>query len=177
MWKTTDGGATWQHLGLDLTVDIGRIVIDPKNPNNVFVAAMGNLFTHNVDRGVYRSQNGGLTWTKVLFDSGTTWTRQSVTNLASIIGARGFWSGRLFVHPTNPNDLPEEATHRGDRHFRGARGTLAILSCAPRRRREDPATRTGDRTRARPRSRSCAAASDAVAHSVRSASTGRILAA
>ena len=205
VWKTTDGGATWQHLGLDNTFEIGRIVVDPKNPSNVFVAAMGALFFHNVDRGVYRSQDGGLTWTKVLFvsdgagaidlaidpvtptrvfaatwerqrtpsariyggpgsglwrstdggttwtelagglpasstnpgrigvvvapsspstvytifsktdfsldgvfrstDSGTTWTRQTVTSLASIIGAQCYWSGRMFVHPTNPSDL------------------------------------------------------------------------
>src|SRR3954471_20285927 len=69
VWKTTDGGATWQHLGLDNTFEIGRIVVDPRNPSNVFVAAMGALFFHNVDRGVYRSQDGGLTWTKVLFVS------------------------------------------------------------------------------------------------------------
>src|SRR6185295_3361018 len=72
VWKTIDGGATWQHLGLDATVEIGRIVIDPKNPNNVFVAAMGSLFSPNVDRGVYRSQDAGATWTKVLFVSDLT---------------------------------------------------------------------------------------------------------
>jgi hypothetical protein len=206
VWKTTDGGATWRHLGLDNTFEIGRIVVDPVNPANIFVAAMGSLFVHNIDRGVYRSQDGGATWTKVLFisdgagaidlaidpvtptrvfaatwerqrtpsariyggpgsglwrstdggttwtalagglpasstepsrigvvvapsspstvyaiysrkadfslegvfrstDSGTTWTRQTVTNLASIIGAQGYWSGRMFVHPTNPSDL------------------------------------------------------------------------
>ena len=48
---------------------IGRIVVDPRTPNNVFVAATGNLFSRNVDRGVFRSQDGGLTWTKVLFVS------------------------------------------------------------------------------------------------------------
>jgi photosystem II stability/assembly factor-like uncharacterized protein len=69
VWKTTDGGATWQHLGLDNTIYIGRIVVDPHNPDNVFVAAMGNLFSRNTDRGVYRSQDGGRSWTKVLFVS------------------------------------------------------------------------------------------------------------
>jgi photosystem II stability/assembly factor-like uncharacterized protein len=69
VWKTTDGGATWQHLGLDKTIYIGRIVVDPRNPSNVFVAAMGNLYSRNTDRGVYRSQDGGQTWSKVLFVS------------------------------------------------------------------------------------------------------------
>src|ERR1043166_3656084 len=201
VWKTTDGGATWQHLGLDQTIAIGRIVVDPRNSSNVFVAATGHLFSRSIDRGVYRSQDGGLTWTKVLFvsdiagaidlaidpvdptrvfaatwerirtpsertyggpgsglwrstdggttwtrlagglpasttepsrigvaiapsspstvytafyrksdqgldglfrstDGGTTWTRQTVTGLTGIIGAQGFWSGRIFVHPT-----------------------------------------------------------------------------
>jgi photosystem II stability/assembly factor-like uncharacterized protein len=206
VWKTTDGGATWQQLGLDQTVTIGRIVVDPRTPSNVFVAATGNLFSRNVDRGVFRSQDGGQTWTKVLFvsdiagavdlaidpvdprrifaatwerirnpreriyggpgsglwrstdggttwtrlagglpaaatepsrigvaiapsapnvvyavyhrkadtaleglfrstDGGTTWTRQTATSLASIIGNQGTWSGRLFVHPTNSAEV------------------------------------------------------------------------
>ena len=206
VWKTLDGGATWQHLGLDKTIYIGRIVVDPRNPDNVFVAAMGNLFSRNVERGVYRSQDGGRTWTQVLFvsdiaggidlaidpvdprrvfaatwerirfpdtrvyggpgsglwqstdggttwtrlagglppttaepsrigvaiaasspstiyavysrksdnaldglfrstDGGVTWTRQTATNLGNIIGAQAFWSGRIFVHPSNPSEV------------------------------------------------------------------------
>jgi photosystem II stability/assembly factor-like uncharacterized protein len=206
VWKTTDGGATWQHMGLDRTIAIGRIVVNPQNPDVVFVAAMGNLFSRNIDRGVYRSQDGGQTWTKVLFvsdiagavdlsidpanpnrvfaatwerirfpseriyggpgsgvwrstdggttwtrlagglpaastepsrigvavapsspntvysvfyrkadtalegvfrstDGGNTWTRLAATGLTSFLGNQGTWSGRIFVHPTNPNDV------------------------------------------------------------------------
>ena len=206
VWKTSDGGATWQHLGLVQTVAIGRIVIDPVHPDTVFVAAMGNLFSRNVDRGVYRSQDAGQTWTKVLFvsdiagavdlaidpvdpsrvyaatwerirfpseriyggpgsgvwlstdggttwarlagglpapetepsrigiaiapsspstiyavyyrkadtsleavfrstDGGATWTPQVGTNLRNILSNQGTWSGRIFVHPTNPSEV------------------------------------------------------------------------
>ena len=67
VYKSTDAGKTWKHLGLENTKQIGRIIVDPKNPNTVFVAAMGNAYAPNPDRGVYRSQDGGATWKKVLF--------------------------------------------------------------------------------------------------------------
>jgi photosystem II stability/assembly factor-like uncharacterized protein len=67
VYKSTDAGKTWKHLGLENTKQIGRIIVDPKNPNTVFVAAMGNAYAPNPDRGVYRSQDGGVTWQKVLF--------------------------------------------------------------------------------------------------------------
>jgi photosystem II stability/assembly factor-like uncharacterized protein len=67
VYKSSDAGKTWQHLGLENTKQIGRIIVDPKNPNTVFVAAMGNAYAPNPDRGVYRSHDGGATWQKVLF--------------------------------------------------------------------------------------------------------------
>ncbi len=67
VFKSTDGGSTWTSLGLENTGSIGRIEVDPKNPNRVFVAAMGHLFDNNEERGVYRSTDGGLTWEKKLF--------------------------------------------------------------------------------------------------------------
>lgn len=67
VYKSTDAGKTWKHLGLENTKQIGRIIVDPKNPNTVFVAALGNAYAPNPDRGVYRSQDGGVTWQKVLF--------------------------------------------------------------------------------------------------------------
>ena len=60
-------GKRWTHLGLDETHHIGRIAIDPKNPNVVFVAAIGKLYAANAERGVFRSRDGGKTWQKVLF--------------------------------------------------------------------------------------------------------------
>ena len=67
VYKSTDAGKTWKHLGLENTKQIGRIIVDPKNPNTIFVAAMGNAYASNPDRGVYRSRDGGATWQKVLF--------------------------------------------------------------------------------------------------------------
>ena len=67
VYKSTDAGKTWTHLGLENTKQIGRIIVDPKNPNTVFVAALGNAYMSNPDRGVYRSRDGGATWQKVLF--------------------------------------------------------------------------------------------------------------
>ncbi len=73
IYKSTDKGATWTNVGLERTARIGRIVIDPKNPNRIFVAALGNLFKGSDDRGLYRSEDAGKTWTKVLKgDNGTT---------------------------------------------------------------------------------------------------------
>ncbi|HEY2824351.1 MAG TPA: hypothetical protein VGI83_02295 [Gemmatimonadales bacterium] len=66
MYKSTDAGKTWSHLGLDDTQHIGRIAVDPKNPNRVFVAAIGHLYADNPERGLFRTLDGGKTWTKVL---------------------------------------------------------------------------------------------------------------
>src|SRR5207302_6394740 len=62
MYKSSDGGKIWTHIGLENTRQIGRIIVDPKNPNVVFVAALGHAYGANPDRGVYRSRNGGATW-------------------------------------------------------------------------------------------------------------------
>jgi photosystem II stability/assembly factor-like uncharacterized protein len=67
MYKSTDAGKTWNHIGLENTRQIGRILVDPKNPSIVFVAALGHAYGSNPDRGVYRSRDGGATWQKVLF--------------------------------------------------------------------------------------------------------------
>lgn len=66
VFKSTDAGRTWSHLGLADTHQIGRVAIHPKNPDVVFVAALGHLFTPNADRGIFRTKDGGKTWQKVL---------------------------------------------------------------------------------------------------------------
>jgi photosystem II stability/assembly factor-like uncharacterized protein len=69
MYKSTDAGKTWTHIGLDATRQIGKVLIDPRDPNVVFVAALGHVYGANPDRGVFRSRDGGATWQKVLFKS------------------------------------------------------------------------------------------------------------
>jgi photosystem II stability/assembly factor-like uncharacterized protein len=75
VYKTMDGGATWTHLGLKETHHIGRIVVHPTDPNIVYVAALGDLWGPNKERGVFRSMDGGATWTQTLTidaDTGVT---------------------------------------------------------------------------------------------------------
>ncbi len=69
MWKSTDAGDTWQKIGLEDTQHISRIRVHPKDPDLVYVAAMGHLFGPNEERGVYRSRDGGQTWERILFVS------------------------------------------------------------------------------------------------------------
>ena len=72
VYKSVDGAKTWTHIGLDDTQHIGRVAIDPKNPDVVFVAAIGHFYGPSQDRGVFRTKDGGKTWQKVLFTNADT---------------------------------------------------------------------------------------------------------
>ena len=75
IYKTTDGGKTFTHIGLRETQTIARIVIDPKSPDTVYVAALGHLFGPNPERGIYKTTNGGRNWDLVKFiDNDTGFT-------------------------------------------------------------------------------------------------------
>lgn len=67
VFKSTDGGNSWTHMGLTGTHTIPRIIIHPNNPDIVYIAAGGHAWTDNPERGVYRSKDGGLNWKKVLY--------------------------------------------------------------------------------------------------------------
>ena len=72
MYKTVDGGETWQHIGLTDSLHIARVRIHPDNPDLVYVASMGHAFGPNEEKGVFRTRDGGRTWENVLFKSPKT---------------------------------------------------------------------------------------------------------
>jgi photosystem II stability/assembly factor-like uncharacterized protein len=72
VYKTTDGGKTWSFLGLYNTGQIGAVRIHPTDPNTVWVAAYGDIFKPNVDRGIYKTTDGGRTWRKTLYMNDST---------------------------------------------------------------------------------------------------------
>ncbi len=87
IFKSIDAGKTWKHLGLEDTKVIHRIIIDPRDPRVVYVGAMGDPFTPNSSRGLYKTMDGGKTWNKILY-----------TNDQSGIAD-------LVMDPSNPNKL------------------------------------------------------------------------
>jgi len=87
VYKTTDGGKSWQHLGLTGTHHVGRVIIHPGDNNTVWVAAIGALYSNNPERGVYKTTDGGKNWKKTLF----------VNDSTGIID--------LVINPANPNQL------------------------------------------------------------------------
>ena len=80
VYKSTDAGNSWQAMGLSDTHHIARIVIHPTDPDVVYVAAMGHLFSKNEERGVFRTRNGGKTWEKVLYVNDATGAIDLVIN-------------------------------------------------------------------------------------------------
>ena len=69
VYRSTDTGKTWTHLGLEETRHISRVRVHPRDPDTVYVAALGHAYGHNKERGVFRSTDGGQTWEQVLFRS------------------------------------------------------------------------------------------------------------
>lgn len=86
IYKSTDGGKTWKHMGLENTATISRVIIHPTDPNTVFVATTGNEWSYNKDRGLYKTTDGGKTWNRLIND-----------DPHGVID--------LVMHPNDPNTL------------------------------------------------------------------------
>ena len=92
VYKSTDAGKTWQHMGLDATGRIGRVIIDPHNPDIVYVAALGTCYGPQPERGVFRTKDGGKTWQRVLFvDENTGASGLSIDSKDSNTLIAGTW--------------------------------------------------------------------------------------
>ncbi len=126
MYKSTDAGKTWTHIGLEATRQIGRVVVDPANANRVYVAALGHVYAANPDRGVYRSLDGGATWKKILFKTERSEQRRRNRSRASILRIRAslyasLWGTRrppwsVYAPSNLPGRRPLQI-HRWRRHL------------------------------------------------------------
>ena len=87
IYKSLDAGKTWKRMGLEKTRNIHRVIVDPANPNTVYVGAIGNPYAQHPERGVYKTTDGGETWNRILFTNDTTGCAE------------------LVMDPSNPNKL------------------------------------------------------------------------
>jgi len=95
VYKSTDGGKTWRNVGLRDAQQIGSIIIDPKDANRVFVAALGHPYGPNEERGVYRTMDGGATWQRVLYkDENTGAIQVAFDPRDSNLVYADLWAGR-----------------------------------------------------------------------------------
>src|SRR5437899_7073537 len=131
VYKSIDAGRTWTHLGLSDTQHIGKIAVDPKNPDVVFVAGVGHLYAANAERGVFRSLDGGRTWQKVLYKDENVGAVEVVIDPtdARVVYA-GLWNTRRppwFVYATTngPGGGIHKSTDGGSTWHRLAAGRPA----------------------------------------------------
>ncbi len=108
IYKTSDGGETWAHMGLTETQTIARVVVHPTDPDIVWVAASGHEYRDNPDRGVYKTSDGGETWQNVLF----------VDDMTGAID--------LVIHPDDPNTLYAATWQRRRAKFNDPRNEPAF---------------------------------------------------
>lgn len=108
IYKSTDAGETWAHMGLTETQTIGRVIVHPTNPDVVWVAASGHEYRDNPERGVYKTTNGGRTWEKVLY----------VDEMTGAVD--------LVIHPRDPGTLYAATWQRRRAKFNDPRNEPAF---------------------------------------------------
>jgi photosystem II stability/assembly factor-like uncharacterized protein len=99
VYKSTDGGTSWRHLGLADTRNIGKVRVHPENPDIIYVAALGHAHGPNAERGIFRSMDGGATWRQVLFrgeDAGANDLSMDPHNPRILYAT--FWRARRYPH-------------------------------------------------------------------------------
>ena len=126
IYKSTDAGKTWQHLGLRDGQQIPALAIDPRDPNKLFAAVLGHPYGPNEERGIYRSTDGGATWTKVLYkddEDGRLRCRRSIPRNPNVVYA-SLWEAtprplgrrqRLRAAPRAASSNPPTAATHGSR--------------------------------------------------------------
>ncbi|WP_394747629.1 WD40/YVTN/BNR-like repeat-containing protein [Spongiimicrobium salis] len=97
VYKSTDAGKTWKHIGLDYTRHISDVIIHPTNPDIIFIAAQGAQYGSSTDRGIYRSTNGGESWEKVFYIDGITGASSLSMDMKNpLILYAALWQHRRF---------------------------------------------------------------------------------
>lgn len=113
MYRSSDAGKTWTHLGLDDVQQIGGLAVDPTNPDRVFVAGLGHPYGPNTERGVYRSTNGGKTWDKVLYkDENTGAVQVAIDPVNPNIVYADMWAGRQGPWENGAWNGPESGLYK-----------------------------------------------------------------
>jgi photosystem II stability/assembly factor-like uncharacterized protein len=138
VWRSNDAGTSWTHNGLDAVGSIAAIAIDPTNAQRVFVAALGDVYGASQDRGIYRTTDGGSTWSKVLYtDEHTGGSSIAIDPSNSQHILAGMWEGwRTPYHLTSggPNDGVYDSSDGGEHWTRlqghglpsGVMGRIAV---------------------------------------------------
>jgi hypothetical protein len=135
VFKSTDAGATWQFAGLPDSHHVARIVIHPKNPEIVYVAAIGHLFSRNEERGVFRTVDGGKSWKKVLYINDGVGAIDLVINRqkpTTRIAGRGR-SSRAALAPASTGPTTAATPGRGSRAGCRQASSAASASTSTRR--------------------------------------------
>jgi S1-C subfamily serine protease/photosystem II stability/assembly factor-like uncharacterized protein len=115
VYKSTDGGKTWKHMGLKQSYQVSRIAVHPRNPDIVYVGALGRLWGPNEQRGVFRTDDGGQSWKKVLYvneDSGVIDLRMAPGEPDTLIAAT--WEVRRDGFDSHPGETPADGYNTYD---------------------------------------------------------------